>query len=51
MKMALQDLALERLWVVYPGTIGYPLGDRVTVLPISGVAPGGGTALFREATQ
>ena len=35
MHTALKDLALEHLWVVYPGTENYPLGDRLSVLPIT----------------
>lgn len=34
MKVAVCDLALERLWVVYPGSRSYPLDKRVHVLPI-----------------
>jgi hypothetical protein len=32
MHVALEDLALEHLWVVYPGTRRYPLAGRVTAL-------------------
>jgi predicted AAA+ superfamily ATPase len=35
MKTALEDLNLHRLYVVYPGTAGYPLEDRIEVVPIS----------------
>lgn len=34
MHIAMQDLKLERLFVVYPGTTAYTLGDKVEVLPI-----------------
>jgi len=34
MHIALEDLALERSWVVYPGQASYPLGERITVLPL-----------------
>lgn len=33
MPIALQDLGLEHLWVVYPGRQEYPLDERLTVLP------------------
>jgi uncharacterized protein len=33
MRIALADLSLNHLWVVYPGTTRYTLHDRVTVLP------------------
>ena len=35
MHAALADLNLEHIFVVYPGRRAYPLGDRVTVLPLS----------------
>ncbi len=34
MHIALQDLGLERLWVIYPGLDRYPLEERVTALPL-----------------
>ena len=34
MRSAIEDLHLERLWVVYPGTVEYPLDERVTVVPL-----------------
>ncbi len=33
MRHALEDLRLERLWVIYPGTQSYPLHERVQVIP------------------
>jgi predicted AAA+ superfamily ATPase len=38
MHTALQDLGLQHLWVIYPGSETYPLSDRITVLPITGVS-------------
>ena len=35
MKMALGDLGLEHLWVVYPGSETYPADPKITVLPLS----------------
>ena len=35
MHVALDDLGLEHLWVVYPGTARYPLTDKITALPLS----------------
>lgn len=32
--VALDDLHLERAWIVYPGTVSYPVHDRVEVLSI-----------------
>jgi hypothetical protein len=37
MHIALDDLALEHLWVVYPGTRPYPLGDRLSVVPATSI--------------
>jgi len=35
MHVALQDLGLEHLWVVYPGTVRYQIHERITVVPAS----------------
>lgn len=35
MTIAMQDLKLDELWVVYPGTRSYELADRATVRPLS----------------
>ncbi len=37
MRVALNDLELEHLWVVYPGHEAYPLDDRISVLPITDI--------------
>ena len=34
MRIALADLKLHRLYVVYPGEKRYPLGDKVSVVPL-----------------
>lgn len=34
MKVALEDLSLEHLWVVYPGQESYRIDDKITALPI-----------------
>ena len=34
MRVALSDLGLERLFVVYPGDEGYPLDSRIEALPV-----------------
>ena len=34
MHIALDDLKLEHLWVVYPGTRRYPLTEKITALPL-----------------
>ena len=33
MRIALSDLALDSLFVVYPGPLSYPLGDRSFAVP------------------
>jgi predicted AAA+ superfamily ATPase len=35
MRIAMQDLKLERLWVVYPGKIGYPMDDKIECVPLA----------------
>ncbi len=37
MRVALDDLELEHLFVVYPGDEAYPLDDRISVLPIESI--------------
>lgn len=37
MHMAIAELGLEHLWVVYPGDEAYPLGKRISALPVAGV--------------
>lgn len=44
-RIALQDLGLDRVAVVYPGEKRYPLADNVEVVPLSELAAGAG-ALF-----
>lgn len=34
MRIALEALQLEHLWVVYPGEHGYPLDEKITVVPL-----------------
>jgi predicted AAA+ superfamily ATPase len=46
MRMALDDLALDHLFVVYPGEQHYPLADRVTVSPLTTIAAEGARALL-----
>ena len=35
MHVALHDLGLEHLWVMYPGTVRYQIHERITVVPAS----------------
>jgi hypothetical protein len=37
MKTAVEDLELERLWVVYPGKAAYRLTEKVLVLPLADI--------------
>jgi predicted AAA+ superfamily ATPase len=34
MHSAIESLGLEHLWVIYPGERGYPISDRITVMPL-----------------
>jgi hypothetical protein len=38
MRTALQDLSLDRLWIIYPGQHRYPVDAKVTVWPLRDVA-------------
>lgn len=40
MRIALEDLKLERLAVVYPGPLRYPLAAKVEAVPLTAVAQG-----------
>ena len=46
MRIALQDLKLEQLVVLYPGPKEYALAERVRVVPLATVAQGGAHELF-----
>ena len=35
MHIAIQDLSLDHLWVIYPGDKSYPLSKKITVLPLN----------------
>jgi hypothetical protein len=37
--VALEDLELERAWIVYPGQESYRVHEKVTVVPISSLSP------------
>jgi hypothetical protein len=37
MSIVLNDLELAHLWVVYPGDKAYPLGPRVSAMPIGAI--------------
>jgi predicted AAA+ superfamily ATPase len=45
MRIALNDLKLDRLVVVYPGERRYQLAERVEVMPLAGLVTGGKKAL------
>jgi len=34
MQIAIEDLGLQHLWVIYPGEQAYPLDDKITVIPL-----------------
>ena len=40
MRIALEDLHLDHLTVIYPGDVRYELGERVTVVPLADLASG-----------
>ena len=37
MHVVIEDLGLERLWVIYPGDREYPLTDTITALPLKNI--------------
>jgi predicted AAA+ superfamily ATPase len=50
MRVALEDLDLEHIWVIYPGDQSYELDDRISVVPLAGV-PELGRSLASRDTQ
>ena len=46
MRIALNDLRLERLIVLYPGATRYALGDRVAIVPLAVLAEGKAEAFW-----
>jgi hypothetical protein len=46
MRVALEDLKLDHLAVLYPGNVRYTLHERVTVVRLSALAEGDATRLF-----
>jgi hypothetical protein len=40
MRIAMEDLGLERMTVVYPGDLRYELAERVTVVPLAEIVDG-----------
>jgi hypothetical protein len=47
MRIALADLRLEHLTVVYPGETRYPLDKHISVVPITHIALGDAKVLLR----
>jgi uncharacterized protein len=47
--MALKDLALDALYVVYPGPRRYQLADRVQAVPLQAVLPAASASLASPA--
>jgi predicted AAA+ superfamily ATPase len=37
MHIAIEDLGLEHLWIIYPGNQKYPLDDKTTVIPLEDI--------------
>ncbi len=46
MRIALDELKLEHLAILYPGSRGYALSDRVTVVPLEALAQGDAARLI-----
>lgn len=50
MRIALEDLGLRRLTVLYPGDRRYPLERRVDVVPLADLATRGANAVIAGST-
>lgn len=51
MRIAMNDLKLDRMAVLYPGSRRYALSERITVVPIAAVAQGMGAIFPRPARR
>ena len=49
MRIALEDLALDHLVIIYPGARAYRLAERVVVMPLSALAAGSSAILAPES--
>ena len=38
MRVAIKDLKLEHLWVIYPGQTSFPIDKKITVLPVTHIS-------------
>jgi uncharacterized protein len=47
MRIAIDDLGIDHLWVIYPGSVEYAVADRITALPMDAIA----TLVSRLAEQ
>lgn len=48
-RIAIEDVGLARVAVIYPGTKRFPLGERVEAVPVHALAKGG--SLFKEVAS
>jgi len=39
MRIAMEDLRLERLWVIYPGPTGYPMDEKIECVSLAQLQP------------
>lgn len=46
MRIAIKDLRLDRLVVLYPGTIRFPLAEKVEAVPLRAIAEGPGSRVI-----
>ena len=51
MRIAREDLKLDRLVVLYPGTLAYPISERVEAVPVTALASGTPEALLRGSPK
>jgi uncharacterized protein len=48
MRIALEDLELDRLFVIYPGPHAYPMSDKIQALPLAELGKPGAEAIFTK---
>jgi predicted AAA+ superfamily ATPase len=51
MRTAIEDLELDKIFVIYPGNLSFPIADQITALPISELGKTGGGNLFQVQAE
>jgi len=50
MHVAINDLSLDHLWIIYPGNDEYPVSDKIMVKPLASIQPDGNLNATNSST-